>query len=160
MVPVIVTRAAAALASASPAIGTRVLAYVNRGGRFAFTSVQALGNALTSRPAIAALVVAGLVDAGMSVANIFSPGDEADPAVAAAIAEFGLKTRKVISTDSELSLGSDESAIEFEDLKRIMVWAREQYGSVSAIRSQHNMLRAFCELDDASLERGVRLFLM
>lgn len=155
----IAVRAATALANASPAVAARVLAYVNRSGNLALASTKALTTALTSRPAVAALVVAGLVDAGLSVSSIFEAGDESDPTIASLLERLSKTTQKVVSSDSELSIGDDETAEKYEDLKRIMNWAKQQFGSVSSIRNQHVMSRAFHELDDDSLDRGIRLFL-
>lgn len=72
--------------------------------------------------------------------------------------DYTSSTREVINADSELSLGDDTSFSQYVELREITKWAIRQYGSPRRAIEMHDALRAFLELDDASLARGVKLF--
>lgn len=159
MYQVVVRGVTSALTRIPTATKVRVLSYVQKAGYAGIKTVSDLLKSIKNNPALAALTASGMIEAGISVIEIFSDEDKADPGVAdlrARLERQQSRLAQTVNKDSELHIGGNRE--DLSDLKAIIKFARDNYGSPANIRQQHTLLRAFTELDNESLELGLDLF--
>lgn len=160
----IAARVASALASASPAIASRVLSFVQRGGQVGIKSVADLISHVRKNPVVAALTASALIDAGFAVVDLFSDEDVAKDKsgavgrLVAQLSEQEAKQLAQVDSESDLEYGPDTASQML--LKGLIGWAATQFGSnPDVIRRHHTMLRKFVETTSADLEHGLTLYL-
>ena len=159
MYQVVVRAVTSALTRVPTATKVQVLSYVQKAGYAGIKTISDLLKSIKDNPALAALTASGLVEAGISVKELFKDEVKVDPGVADISARLERQQRRLAQTvnkDSELHIGGNRE--DLSDLKTIIKFARDNYGSAANIRQQHTLLRAFIELDNESLELGLDLF--
>lgn len=160
MYGIVVRGVTAAMARVPTSTKVSVLSYVQKAGYAGIKTVSDLLKGIKNNPALAALTASGLVEAGVSITEIFTGDDKRDPAVAdlsARLVKQYSRLAERVNSDSELKFKVAHE--DLQDLKQIIKFARDNYGSPENIRRQHTLLRAFIELDNKSLEHGLDLFL-
>lgn len=159
MYQVVVRGVTSALTRIPTSTKVQVLSYVQKAGYAGIKTVSDLLKSIQNNPALAALTASGMVEAGISVMEIFSDEVKADPGVAdlrARLERQQSRLAQTVNKDSELHIGGNRE--DLSDLKAIIKFARDNYGSPANIRQHHTLLRAFTELDNESLELGLHLF--
>lgn len=110
-----------------------------------------------------ALVLYTLADVGMSISDLFTSEDKADPAARQMAMELdqivlGMEANmsKVAGASEMLKLGVADSEINLATMGAICRWAKSHFGSVNAALEAHQKLQAFVEVPYADLETGFR----
>lgn len=145
----------------SPKVASTALAYVNKAGSRAFGSLQDAVNWAKSSPAGAFLLASGLIEAGVSISELFGSDVEkiaADPRTSNAMAKLKEQAsalgavQKVLDdqADVKLNLGSRADAA----LAGAMVQnLRSVFGSSKdRIREMHLSMRMFQEMSGDQLD--------
>lgn len=110
-----------------------------------------------------AVVLSTLASVGLTVSDLFTSEDKADPAVRAAAVQFdqvalGVSSTigKVAAASESLKVGAAENEINLATLQEICSWAKGMFGGRNGALNAHQMLQAFVELSYADLETGFR----
>lgn len=126
-----------------------------------FTSAAQVA-AIAKGPAPAAVILRGAVSAGMNPGHVFDDAvvSQADKASAQIINElFDLFNQVSAVLDVKATIHSDGSFAASMFKKEVMMFAQKQFGTPKSIREAHAKLRAFLEMDSASLNETLVLHL-
>lgn len=127
-----------------------------------FTNSAVVSSIVNKGPAPAAVVLRGLVTAGVNPDRIFDGilQEQADGASARVIAELRTTYASIRSKlDSASVIHADGGLAEQLLRKDIILFARDKLGSVKAIREYHAKMRVFLAMDTAAVESQIALHL-
>lgn len=134
---------------------------------FKGTTVDDVIKYVRENPLNAAVVFATLADVGLTVGDLFTSEDKADPEVrrsalrleqsAMGVGEMAqANIARVAAASEALSLGVADSEVQLRTLQEICRWARGFFGGDRAALEAHQKLQAFSELSYADIEAGFR----
>lgn len=110
-----------------------------------------------------ALVMSTLASVGLSVGDLFTSEDKADPASRQMAMELdqivlgvNANVSKAAGLSETLKLGVADSEVSLATMGAICRWAKSNFGSVNAALEAHQKLQAFMEVPYADLETGFR----
>lgn len=128
------------------------------------TSVDDLVKYLRDNWMQTAVVLSTLASVGLTVSDLFSSEDKADPnarALAVDLDQVALGVSsaigKVAATSETLKVGVADNEVNMVTLANICSWAKGTFGGRNGALEAHQMMQAFQELSYADLEVGLRL---
>lgn len=164
MGPVIATAAAKAVElGKNPAVRAKLAEYFQKatGKAVDFANPVAVNSILSRGPAPAAVVLKGLVRAGINPDDIFEGvilREQADAATGRLMDELRSTYAQVAAAlDSKASIHSTNGFAEALFKKEIILFAKQKFGSPQAIREAHAKMRAFLAMDTQALEESMAL---
>lgn len=166
MAPVIATAATKAVQLASdPKVRAKLTEYYKAatGKVVDFANPVAANAVINKGPAPAAVVLKGLVRAGINPDDIFEGvilREQADAATKRLMDELRSTYVQVSAAlDSRSAIHSNGNIAEALFKKEIILFAQQKFGSPNAIREAHAKMRAFLSMDVQALEEGLALHL-
>lgn len=110
-----------------------------------------------------ALVLSTLASVGLSIGDLFTSEDKADPVARQMAVDLdqivlgvNAQLSKVAGSSEMLRLGVADSEVNLATIASICRWAKSHFGSVNAALEAHQKLQAFVEVPYADLETGFR----
>lgn len=110
-----------------------------------------------------ALVLSTLASVGLSVGDLFTSEDKADPVARQMAVDLdqivlgvSAQISKAAGASEMLKLGVADSEVNLATMGAICRWAKSHFGSVNAALEAHQKLQAFVEVPYADLETGFR----
>lgn len=156
------------VAKESPSHWAKLVAELKAKTGIAVTTAKDIVDYARKNPMNATLVATTIAGVGISIGDLFSSEDKADPEVRAtavkldqlmlgASAKADALIGNVAAASETLQLGAADREVELRALASICEWSRGHFGSARAALAGHQKLQAFIELPYADLEAGFRL---
>lgn len=147
-----------ALVKNNPTVMTKVNDYYKSA-----TGTTLSGSNLIKGPAPAAVILKGLVRAGVNPSDVFDGvvlREQADAATAAIMDDLRNVFNSMTSAlDSKAAIHSEGGLGQALLRKEVILFAQRSFGSVQSIRETHAKMRAFLEMDTRTLEETLALHL-
>lgn len=162
--PALVTAARSAVTLAqSPSVRAKAAEYFKAatGEAIDFTNTAQVNSIINKGPAPAAVLLKGLVSAGVNPDDIFEKvvlQGQSDAATRKIIADLQATYANISAVENSratIKATNDLGNLLFR--KEVVQFAARAYGSPQAIREAHAKLRAFLDMDTAALEETLAL---